>query len=361
MKKIFALLLIVAMLFSFAACNREQQRQSGVASGPIVDKNTLDIVDNAFKVTQEHLSSAKALGYKINLTTSEDVMDVVTSLGLNSSIKYIDGENGKVFAVESKTELGERTEKVQLYSDGVKHYGYKVGGLYELTGKDVEPYIAEQFALIKLWDTTGFKAVNTYIVDTASNGHAFVIEYDVNDESLSLGAIIGQSTNTELGDVTSAEGVKITNFRASGIINASGKLESEKVEVHYEYTKIINGSTTSSEDASSTESDKTSSKETESETVTSVESQNEAKAVAISGKLVIDISLDYDISEVKVPDMMTAITQNGGEGEGDGEGDEEAPKISEISIPDFLKLTEKIETSDDNKANTSSQNKTGKK
>ena len=64
MKKIFALFLVAVMLFSFAACgSEEEKRQSGVSSGNSVDQNTLNIVETAFGTTQNHLDSAKALGY----------------------------------------------------------------------------------------------------------------------------------------------------------------------------------------------------------------------------------------------------------------------------------------------------------
>ena len=317
MKKIFALLLATVMLFSFAACGDEEKRQSGVSSGHSVDQSTLNIVETAFGTTQSHLDSAKALGYSISVVSSYKVDDVVTSSRVSSKLQYITNDDGRYFAVESEARSGETAELVQLYSDGEKNYGYKAGATYELSGKEVEGYIDEQFALVKLWDTTDFKALDTKTVKTSSGGHGFVITYDVADANVTIDKVLESVTGIDVsGMIGTTEGIKITGFLASGIVDETGKLATETVTLKYEYTVNV----------------EVPNEETEVEGEESEESKPaETVAKTVSCELSIDIVLDYDVSEISVPDKMTGIEIP--------EGDEETKKPDEISISDFNKLS----------------------
>lgn len=335
MKKIFALLLVATMLFAFAACG-EEKRQSGVSSGNTVDKNTLNIVESAFDATQKHLDSAKALGYNISVVSSYKADGVVTSSRVSSKLEYITNDDGRKFSAESEVRSGETAELVQLYSDGKKNYGYKAGATYELSGKEVDGYIAEQFALIKLWDTTGFKALDTKTVKTSSGGHGFVITYDVSDSNVTIDKVLGSVTGIDIsGMIGTTDGIKITEFLASGIVDETGKLATETVTFKYEYT--INAEVPK-EDAE--ESEKEDDKTEESKPAETV-------AKTVSCELSIDIVLDYDVSEVSVPDKMTGVEIS--------EGDEETKKPDEISIPDFKKLSTNASNSSDKKENDKSK------
>ncbi len=325
MKKIFALLLVATMLFSFAACG-EEKRQSGVSSGHSVDQNTLNVVESAFDATQKHLDSAKALGYDISVVSSYKADDVVTSSRVSSKLQYITNDDGRRFSAESEVRSGETAELVQLYSDGKKNYGYKAGATYELSGKEVEGYINEQFALIKLWDTTGFKALDTKTVKTSSGGHGFVITYDASDSSVTIDKVLGSVTGVDIsGMIGTTEGIKITELLASGIVDETGKLASETVTLKYEYTVNVEIHKEDTEE--------------------SKPAQTVAKTV--SCELSIDIALDYDISEISVPDKMTGVEIP--------EGDEETEKPDEISISDFLKLSTNSSSSSDKKDNDKSK------
>ena len=332
MKKIFALLLVAAMLFSFAACGEEEKRQSGVSSGHSVDQNTLNIVESAFDATQKHLDSAKALGYDISVVSSYKVDDVITSSRVSSKLQYVTNDEGRRFSVESEARSGETAELVQLYSNGKKNYGYKAGATYELSGKEVEGYIAEQFSLISLWDTTGFKALDTKTVKTSSGGHGFVITYDVSDSNVTIDKVLGSVTGIDVsGMIGTTEGIKITEFLASGIVDETGKLSTETVTLKYEYT--VNVEVPSEETEESKKENDT--------TEESKPAQTVAKTVICD--LSIDIVLDYDISEISVPDKMTGVEIP--------EGDEETKKPDEISIPDFLKLSTNASTNSDKNTN----------
>lgn len=329
MKKIFALLLVAVMLFSFAACGDEEKRQSGVSSGNSVDQNTLNIVETAFATTQKHLDSAKALGYNISVVSSFKVDDVVTSSRVSSKLQYVTNDDGRKFAVESEARSGEIAELVQLYSDGKKNYGYKAGATYELSGKEVDSYINEQFALVKLWDTTDFKALDTKTVKTSSGGHGFVITYDVADTNVTIDKVLESVTGIDVsGMIGTTEGIKITGFLASGIVDETGKLATETVTLKYEYTVNV----------------EVPNEETEVEGEEPEESKPaETVAKTVSCELSIDIVLDYDVSEITVPDKMTGVEIP--------EGDEETKKPDEISIPDFLKLSTNASTNSDKNTN----------
>lgn len=332
MKKIFALLLVAVMLFSFAACGDEEKRQSGVSSGNSVDQNTLNIVETAFATTQKHLDSAKALGYNISVVSSFKVDDVVTSSRVSSKLQYVTNDDGRKFAVESEVRSGENAELVQLYSDGKKNYGYKAGATYELSGKEVDSYINEQFALVKLWDTTDFKALDTKTVKTSSGGHGFVITYDVSDSNVTIDKVLESVTGIDVsGMIGTTEGIKITGFLASGIVDETGKLASETVTLKYEYTVNVEVPNEEPE----VEGEKTESKPAE------------TVAKTVSCELDIDIVLDYDVSEISVPDKMTGVEIP--------EGDEETKKPDEISIPDFNKLSTNSSNSSDKKENDKSK------
>ena len=333
MKKIFALFLVAVMLFSFAACgSEEEKRQSGVSSGNSVDQNTLNIVETAFGTTQNHLDSAKALGYSISVVSSFKVDDVVTSSRVSSKLQYITNDEGRKFSAVSEIRSGESAELVQLYSDGKKNYGYKAGATYELSGKDVDGYIAEQFELVKLWDTTDFKALDTKTVKTSTGGHGFVITYDVADSNVTIDKVLASITGIDVsGMISTTEGVKITGFLASGIVDETGKLATETVTLKYEYTVNVEVS----DEETEVEGEETD----ESKPVETVEKK-------VSCELNIDIVLDYDVSEISIPDKMTGIEIP--------EDDEETKKPDEISIPDFNKLsTNPSNDSDKNENNKS--------
>ncbi len=314
MKKILALLMVAAMLFSFAACG-EEERSSGVSSGPSVDKNTIEIVNNAFSLTDKAVKEAKALGYSVNMIVSVTVDDVTTSVRASSELEYIDLDEGRRLAAETEMRLGDTGISASYFDDNENVYVQALGETYLLVGKDVDEYLKTELQEINVIDTSELTASNTVIVDAANGGHGFVIDYDVNDDNLDLNKYL-----SGMGDIFDTETLKdiqftITGISISGIVDASGRLSSQTFKFTYEYTQQVEVPKTDVDPDNSDVSETT-----------------EVVGKTVKNEISIACEYDFDVTEVEAPDDITVI---GSATDGDGE-QPETP--SEISVTDLKKL-----------------------
>lgn len=125
MKKIISVLLIIAMMFSFVACNDSNKPSNGDINKDVneADKNNVEtevdpkvVYENALKKNNE-LDSMEALS-KINMhmTYGEESMDML--MNLNLKISDTNTENMK-YLVETKTSaMGQDINMVMYYEDG---------------------------------------------------------------------------------------------------------------------------------------------------------------------------------------------------------------------------------------------------
>ena len=313
MKKIFVLLLVLLLVFSFAACG-DEGRTSNVNLGPSVDANTIEIVNNAFTATKTAVESAKALGYEMNFVYSETVDDVTTSVRAGSKIDYIDTEDGRKFAAESIVKSGEQAIESIMYDDNENVYVYGAGETYLLVGKDVEDYLAEQFKSIRVIDTANLKAADTLIVDAANNAHGFVIDYDPKDVNFDIKNYLDGFESVLGADDLKDLNITVTSVSISGIVDSTGKLSSELFKIAFEFSQQVEVPKNDVDPDNSNASETT-------ETVTKV----------FKNELSFNISFDFDLTEVNVPEEITVIGEP-------VEGEEEPEKPSEISVTDFAKL-----------------------
>lgn len=325
MKKIVALLLALAMLLSFAACGGSDEKKNNT-SAPAVEKNTVDIVNNAYAATSKVLKDAKAIGYSGTIVKSATVDGDTVSARMGFDIEYLDTDTGRKFGCKMVAKSGDMSEEKQLYDDTENLYGYKAGTTYLLSdNKETEAVVEGLFKDIEFMDATKITVLSTKIVDTVGDGHGFVLEYDFNDEDFDPEEVIGTDLFNEkqLGLE-----IKMTGLRISGIVDSEGRLTSQKVTFEYSYEIEVEQV---NEDVDPDNSDAVTVEKVK-KTVTNV--------------ITAEFNFDYDVVEVDVPDLITVM---GSEGEGDG--DEKPKKPEEISMTDFMKsVTAEPDTdADDNK------------
>ena len=317
MKKILALLLALAMLLSFAACGDSDEKKNNTSS-PAVEKNTVDIVNNAYAATAKVLKDAKAIGYNGTIVKSATVDGNTVSARMGFDIEYLDTDKGRIFGCKMVAKSGDMSEEKQLYDDTENLYGYKAGTTYLLSdNKETKEVVEGLFKDIEFMDATKITVLSTKIVDTVGEGHGFVLEYDFNDEDFDPEEVIGTDLFNEkqLG-----LDVKMTGLRISGIVDSEGRLTSQKVTFEYSYEIEVEQV---KEDVDPDNSD-----------AVTVEKVKKTATNVITA----EFNFDYDVVEVDVPDLITVMGSDGeGEGEGEGEGDEKPKKPEEISMTDFMK------------------------
>lgn len=324
MKKIFALILVFAMVLSFAACGDDDDRNSS-ASNDTVEQNTVDVVNNAYITTAKALAEAKALGYKGNMVKSATVDGVTSSFRMTLDFDYNTTDAGRVFAVDIVTKSGELSDEVQMYDDTVNFYGNRAGATYLLSdNKDTDAFVEDLFKDIEFMDATKITVLSTKIVDTVGNGHGFVLDYDFNDEDFNAEEVIGTDLFSER---EAGLPVKVTGLRVSGIIDSEGRLTSQRVEFKYEYSVEI--------EVPKNDVDPDNSEITET---------TEKITKLITNVISVEFYFDYDLSEVEVPDLIKVLNPDG-----ETEGDEEPEKYDEISISDFQKLSVSTDDTSDDK------------
>lgn len=324
MKRIIALAVVFIMIFSFAACGKKDR--DNTASGQVVDNNTIEIVNNAYKTTEDLLKSIKALDVQSTVVKTVTAEGESFSERVTSKMSFVNSEAGKSYALGTVIKSGDVSDEMQMYCDGKNTYGARAGKTYILSkNKDTDAYVDGVLSGIKIGKVTDVTVVNTTIVNTSTGGHGFVLEYDCSN--VDAEKLFG----TYFTEKKAGFDVKFTKLTASGIVDSDGRITAQTITLEYTYDVSINASSedTSSESASSssTSSNKTSSKEsTSSEDTSSVATETVTKTV--SAKLSIDNTFKYDIDTVKVPDLVVIGK--------DEDGNE--IKHDEISIQDFTGL-----------------------
>ena len=324
MKRFIALAVVFIMIFSFAACGKKDR--DNTASGQVVDNNTIEIVNNAYKTTEDLLKSIKALDVQSTVVKTVTAEGESFSERVTSKMSFVNSEAGKSYALGTVIKSGDVSDEMQMYCDGKNTYGARAGKTYILSkNKDTDAYVDGVLSGIKIGKVTDVTVVNTTIVNTSTGGHGFVLEYDCSN--VDAEKLFG----TYFTEKKAGFDVKFTKLTASGIVDSDGRITAQTITLEYTYDVSINASSedTSSESASSssTSSNKTSSKEsTSSEDTSSVATETVTKTV--SAKLSIDNTFKYDIDTVKVPDLVVIGK--------DEDGNE--IRHDEISIQDFTGL-----------------------
>ncbi len=320
MKRSIALAVVFIMAFSLTACGKKDR--GNTVSVPVVDSNTVEIVENAYKNTEEVLKSVTALDVQSTVVKTLSFEGESFSERSTSKLSFINSDSGKSYAIISELKSGDIADGMQIYSDGKVTYGARAGETYILSkGKDTDSYVEGVFGTIKLGKVEGVKVINTTVVDTSTGGHGFVLEYDCTNadgEKLFGDYFVEKKAGFD---------VKYTKLTASGIVDAEGRLTAQTITLEYDYTYSVGAPVEddSSDNASSTN---TSSKDkTSSEVTSSVATEIITKT--ISAKLSIDNTFNYEIDAVKVPDLVEIGK--------DADGND--IKHEEISIQDFTGLT----------------------
>lgn len=319
MKKIIALAVVLILVFSLSACG-EDKRENTV-SGPTVDSNTVEIVENAYQTTEEILKNITAVDMQSTLVKTTTVNEQDFSERITTNLSFINSDAGKTYAIGLLVKSGDISSETQFYSDGKDTYAALAGKTYVLSkNKDTDAHIEGILSGVKLDKIEGVKVTNTTIVDTSTGGHGFVLEYDCT----------GLDAEKLFGDffTEGKEGAEVTftKLTSSGIVDNKGRLTAQTFTLEYTYniTVDVPVESTSSE---TTSSKKTSSKnKTSSESTSSVATEKVTKNV--SAVLSVDNTFNYDIDTLKVPDLIEIGK--------DADGNE--IKHTEISIQDFTEL-----------------------
>ena len=326
MKRIIALAVVFIMIFSFAACGKKDRNNT--ASGQVVDNNTIEIVNNAYKTTEDLLKSIKALDVQSTVVKTLTSDGESFSERVTSKMSFVNSENGKSYALGTVIKSGDVSDEMQMYCDGKNTYGARAGKTYILSkNKDTDAYVDGVLSGIKIGKVTDVTVVNTTIVNTSTGGHGFVLEYDCSN--IDAEKLFGTYFTEKKAGIE----VKFTKLTASGIVDSEGRITAQTITLEYTYDVNLSDSSedTSSESASSnttSSSDKkTSSNATTSSEVTSSEA-TEPVIKTVTANLLIDNTFKYDIDTVKVPDLVVIGT--------DEDGNE--IKHDEISIQDFTGL-----------------------
>ncbi len=339
MKKILALVLTLVFIFSFAACS-EKEKGGNTVSGPSVDVDKVEVVNKATQNTKNLISTAKALMFDTNIVKSTTVDDVTTSTRYTVDWTQAELDGKKQFACEIIQKSGETAVESQLYHNGERLYGYKAGSTYILSkNADTEALAKGLYDDIKLLEIGDLDVLNTTVVDTSTGGQGFVFEYECAafDAEKAFGSSI-------FGEKSAGLTVKPTKLTVSGIVDAKGRLTAQTVTFEYTYdvsveVAIEEEKTESKEtESTSSKSSKSTKKKNESKEDTSSEAVKTQTVIkTASAKITADVTIGYEVDEVKVPDLIVFGK--------DAEGNE--IKVNEISALDFNKLSES--TSSDKK------------
>lgn len=334
MKRIIALTVVFIMIFSFAACGKKDR--DNTVSGQVVDNNTIEIVNNAYKTTEDLLKTVQALDVQSTVVKTTTADGESLSERVTSKMSFVNSETGKSYALGSVIKSGDISDEMQMYCDGKNTYGARAGKTYILSkNKDTDAYVDGVFAGIKIGKVSDVTVVNTTIVNTSTGGHGFVLEYDCSniDAEKLFGAYF---TEKKAGFE-----VKFTKLTASGIVDSEGRITAQTITLEYTYDVTLGTSSedTSSESTSSNATSSNDKKTTSSETTSSKDIAIETVTKTVTAKLSIDNTFKYDIDTVKVPDLVVIGK--------DEDGND--IKHDEISIQDFTGLAAGSSESTENK------------
>lgn len=316
MKKLVCLILSLVFLFSLCACSDSEPANTDNVNSKVVSTDTIELVDNALKKTTELISSAKSLGYYCDFKRTDIVDEQRVAQSLTTDIVIHKGEGGDKLSFETETKTLAGEDGAIVYNADGKTYAYKAGNCYLLADDDtLKAYVKQLYATPATFKSENIKALDTTVVNTSTGGKGFVVEYDAKDEDFKPVDVFAM-LYAEAG----MKDVKPTpvSLRLSGIVDKDGKILTHTVKYVYEYEITV------------TEEVDDSQVDVESETVTVT------KKVTV--ELEAEVSYDFTISEVKVPEGITVPVK-------DAEGNE-TPKLKELSLVDFQKLSLKTGEAD---------------
>ncbi len=311
MKKLLCLLLCFSFIFSLCACSDSKPANTDNVNSKVASPDTVDLVNDAIKKTADAIRTAKGLGYKCDFRRTLKLGESQDAASLTVDMVILKSDAGDTLAFETETKATGHTDSATVYNAGGKTYGFKAGACYLLADDDsLKAYVKQLYdtPTNTVFEAEKLTAVDTTVVNTSTGGHGFVVEYDCKDEDFKPSEIF-----SALYVEGSMEGIVITpvSLRLSGIVNADGKIISHTVRYIYEYEVKVEQEVDDSQ------------VDVESDTITVTK-----KATV---ELEAELSFDYSVTEVKVPEGITVPVK-------DAEGNE-TPKLKELSLADFGKLS----------------------
>ena len=308
MKKLTVIAMSLILAISFTACGKTTKRTSGEIVEPQVDKNTVSLVNDAYKVTGDALKSASALSYTANYKKEVAVDDTTTASRLTATYDFVTDASGRIFSYSESARSDTVSTTMKMYDDHKYVYGLYADTEYIITRNDAtNSFIGTLPECVELVDGTAFAVKDTIVVDTDGGGHGFVLEYEPTDKNFKPEDVFGPFySEAELSPTA-------TGLRVSGIIDTSGKLVSETVTYTFTYpveTEVVRDDVDPDNSGAQT-------------------TEKVTKTVKVT--LIAEYTFDYSLSAVAVPDGITVVKEA-------AEG-EEAPTLpKELSITDFRKL-----------------------
>lgn len=308
MKKLTIFVLSLVLALSFTACGKDVKRTSGGIVDQTIDKNTVSLVNDAYKATGDAIKSASALGYTANYKKEVAIDDTTTASRLTRTYDFITGAAGKTFSYSEAARSDTVSTTMKMYDDLKYIYGYYADTEYIITRNDSSAaFINALPESLELVDGTAFAVKDTIVVDTDGGGHGFVLEYEPTDKNFKPDEVYGPLyAETELAPTA-------VGLRISGIIDASGKITSETVT--YTFTYPIET------EVAKDDVDPDNSGVSATEKVT--------KTVKVT--LTAEYTFNYALDAVAVPDGITVVPET-------AEGEEKPQLPKELSITDFTKL-----------------------
>lgn len=308
MKKFLCLAFCLIMALGVVACgdNSTDANADNVTS-KVADSKTVELVNDAYKATYEAINSATALGYeqniKLNITT--EGQSVTGRVSEWAEFMMVDGKR-EMSAKAEMAALGTK-QTILFYETKDKVYGNANGTTYVIAkSKSATAALEEIYKERDMYNAEAIKAIDTTIVNTASEGYGFVIEYDVNALPSSFTDIFGDLYNK--ADLLNRKPV---SMKISGLIDKNGLITQETVTYNYTYQEEYI--------ANENEIDPDNS------VVDGTEVKKELRTISV--ELIAEYIFDYEVTEVEVPDDIEKSLVP-----------DEVKKIKEISIEDFQKL-----------------------
>lgn len=324
MRKVLCLALVLLLVFSFAACKEEGNKTNGDLGEQIVDKKTVELVNNAFAETEKVLKEVTALGLKRNVVLNVTAEGKTVSTRSGVECEFV--KDGTTLKVASETAMTSdlMDMKAVYYSDGTTTYASTADTTYLITANDaLKEYLNGLIAINEkddIFNSSSIEPINTKIVNTSEKGYGFILDYPTDKMPDDFNNFFGESLK-QFGDTT-----KPTGLRVSGIIDEKGRLTAETVT--YTFTYEYEVEVESEEDPDNETAD------------TEPKKEKRTATVEISAQM----SFEYGITEIDQPDEIEIpATENEDDKDDDKDDDDKdddkkPQKLKELSISDFNKL-----------------------
>lgn len=317
MKRVLCLALVFLMVFAFASCKEEGSKTNGDLNEQVVDKKTVELVNNAFAETEKVLKEVTALGFKRNVILNVTAEGKTVSTRSGVECEFVkDGDTLKV-ASETAMTSDLMDMKAVYYSDGTTTYASTADTTYLITSNNALKEYLNGLIVINekddIFNSSSIEPINTKIVNTSEKGYGFILDYSTDKMPEDFENVFGEHLK-QFGQNT-----KPTNLRVSGIIDEKGRLTAETVT--YTFTYEYEVEVESEEDPDNETAD------------TEPKKEKKTATVEISAQM----SFEYGITEVEQPDEIEIpATEN--EDNNQDDDDKKTEKLRELSISDFNKL-----------------------